>query len=113
MLQIAAHSVISLTEILTVAPQMTKEFFDANPEVLRETLYNLGIESYNLPVEEQFVQHRNRFGNVVTDWRWVGDERIDKAWTQSGHASRAAIDKSLNNRILTDSYASRGEVEVV
>ena len=112
MLQIAAHSVISLTEILTVAPQMTKEFFDANPEVLRETLYNLGIESYNLPVEEQFVQHRNRFGNVVTDWRWVGDERIDADWCQSGHASKAAKDKASGNRLLVDVYRMRGEVEV-
>lgn len=111
-LQIAAYGIISLSEIQIVKPEYTKEYFDNNPDELKEVLYSLGVETYTLPVEEQYIQHRNRFGNIVTDWRWVGNERLDVEWCQSGHASKAAKDKASGNKILVDVYRMRGEVEV-
>ena len=65
------------------------------------------------PHEAQDVQHRNRFGNIISCLRFVGNERYDTEWVNSSYASCAAIDKSKNNYLLTDIYASRGEVEVV
>lgn len=111
-LQIAAIEYLSLSEIQTVAPHVTKEFIEDNPEKFSKLLYELGMET-NLPVEEQFNTHRNRFGNVITTYRWVGNSRIDKEWCNSGYASCAAIDKSKNNSLLIDCYRLRGEVESV
>lgn len=110
-LQIAAYGIISLSEIQTVKPEYTKEYFDNNPDELKAVLYSLGVETYTLPVEEQYIQHRNRFGNIVTDWRWVGNERLDADWVTSGHASYEAVAKSANNKILTDLFRMRGMVE--
>lgn len=40
-LQIAAYGIISLSEIQTVKPEYTKEYFDNNPDELKEVLYSL------------------------------------------------------------------------
>ena len=112
MLQIAAFGAISLSELQTIDASLTKEYFEADPEALKKILHDLGLDVYNYPVDEQNVQHRNRFGNVITTWRWVCNERIDKEWVNSGYASQAAIDKASGSRLLVDCYMQRGEVEV-
>lgn len=112
MLRIAAISYISLSEIQTVANWVTEEFIEENPEVFKKMLFDLGVDVYNYPWEVQNVTHRNRFGNIITCPRYVGNERVDQEWVNSPHSSVEARDKSLNNSILTDIYRSKGMVEV-
>ena len=52
--------------------------------------------------ETRVVTHRNRFGNVITCPRYVGNERVDAQWVNSEYCSVEAKDKSTNNSILTD-----------
>ena len=111
MLKIAAISYISLSEIQTVAPWVTDEFIEENYEVFKKMLFDLGMDVYQYPHEVQDCTHRNRFGNIITCKRYVGNERTDKEWIESGYCSVEARDKSLNNRILTDLYRSKGMVE--
>jgi hypothetical protein len=113
MLKIAAVSYVSLSEIQTVAPWVTDEFVEENPDVIKKMLFDLGMDVYNYPHEVQEVTHRNRFNNIITCKRFVGNERIDKEWIDSGHCSVEARDKSLDNKILTDLYRSKGLVESV
>lgn len=69
-------------------------------------LFEAGID-IKLPIEHQVLQHRNRFNEVVHCSRWVGHERQDKQWIQSGYASKEAVDKALNSKLLDSSYRSR------
>jgi len=111
-LNIAAIVYISLSEIQTVADWITEEFIEENPDVFQKMLYDLGMDIYNYPCSIQNVTHRNRFGNLITCPRWVGNERVDQNWVSSPYSSVEARDKSLNNRILTDLYKSKGMVEI-
>ena len=111
-LYIAAVCIISLSEIQTVKPEITEEWIKNNKDDFDKLLYGLGMD-IRYPYDTQDVQHRNRFGNVITCLRFVGNERYDMEWVNSSYASCAAIDKSKNNSLLTDIYASRGEVEVI
>lgn len=112
MLKIAAISYVSLSEIQTVANWVTEEFVEENPAIFKKMLFDLGMDVYNYPWEVQNVTHRNRFGNIITCPRYVGNERIDPEWVNSPYSSVEARDKSLNNSILTDIYRSKGMVEV-
>lgn len=110
MLQIAAICYISHSEIITVQPWITREFIENNPKEFKQILFDLGMD-INYPVEEQDVIHRNRFGNINSGLRWVGNERCDKSWIESGFASTAVVDKSKNSKLLIDIYRMRGLVE--
>lgn len=112
MLQIAAIVYVSLSEIQTVAPWVTEDFIENNKEVFDKMLFDLGIDM-NYPYETQVVTHRNRFNNLITCPRYVGNERTDPEWINSTYASVEAIDKSKNSRLLTDCYRMRGMVESV
>ena len=103
---------MSLSEIQTVKPEITPEWINGHKEDFDNYLYELGMD-IRYPYETQDVQHRNRFGNIISCLRFVGNERYDMEWVNSSYASCAAIDKSKNNYLLTDIYASRGEVEVI
>ena len=111
-LNIIAIEIISMSELVTVMPWLTKEYLDSEPEVLKKMLYDLGLDVYNYPVSESYCTHRNRFNNVVSDWRWVCNSRKDDSWLSSGYASTAAKDKALGNRLLVESYLKRGEADV-
>ena len=110
-LKIAAICYLSLSEIQTVDPSITEDFIQNNPKDFEKILYELGMDVYNYPVDEQELTHRNRFGNIITCKRWVGNERTDKEWLNTPYSSPEARDKSLNNKILTDLYMARGLVE--
>ena len=112
-LNIIAVTYISLSEIQTVKPWVDEKFVEDYPDEFREMLYELGADVFNYPTERQDTTHKNRFNNVVTCARWVCNERLDAKWIKSGHASIEARDKSLNNKLLIESYKSRGLVEVV
>ena len=111
-LNIAAIEIISLTELQTVAPWITKEFIDNNQDVFKQILHDLGMNTKDYPFEEQYCTHRNRFNNIVTDYRWVGNSRIDKEWVESPYASQEAKDKALGNSLLIDAYRLRGMTEI-
>jgi len=111
-LNIAAFEAISLSELQTVMPWLIEEWIDENPDTLNEMLFDLGLDVYNFPVDKQYCTHRNRFGNIITTWRWVCNSRLDKAWIDSPYASKAAKDKAIGNRLLVDCYRLRGEVEI-
>lgn len=110
MSRIIALVYISLSELQTVEPRYTLEWADSSEKELLDVLHGLGMD-INQSVECQVVEHRNRFGNLITCPRWVGQSRIDKEWIESGHASQEAIDRSLNNKMITDLYRMRGMTE--
>ena len=110
MSSIIALVYISLSELQTIDPKYTEEYADSSEQELLGVLHGLGLD-VDKPWERQRVEHRNRFGNLITGSRWVGNERIDKGWIESGYASQEAIDKSKNNRMLNDLYRQRGMTE--
>lgn len=109
-MQIAALLYVSLSELQTANPDLTEEWSNSKPKELETVLHGMGM-NIKTAVEKQEVTHRNRFGNIITCPRWVGNERVDKEWLESGYASQEAKDKSLNNSMLTDLYRLRGCVE--
>lgn len=109
-LTIAAICYISMSELRTVCPWLNTEWIDNNPDKLKEMLFDLGMD-IDYPIDTQYVEHRNRFGNLYTGLRWVGNERIDRSWLESGYSSQEARDKALGSKILTDAYRLRGLTE--
>lgn len=109
--QIAAISYISLSEIQKVKPWITWDFIQENQKEFEEMLYDLGLDTKNYPYEVQNVQHRNRFNEIVSCERFVGNERTDRDWIQSGNASQEALDKAAGNKLLADLYVKRGQFE--
>lgn len=89
-------------------PDFTYQWAEENPHKFQEILFELGMDT-SLPIEvQETIQHRNRFNEVVICDRWVGNERTDSAWIQSGYASVEARDKALNNKLLNDLYRRKG-----
>lgn len=109
-MQIVALVYVSLSELYTIDKKYTNEYFEMHPEELEVILQGLGMDTKN-NIEVQELTHRNRFNNIVTCKRWVGNEMTTKEWINSGYASQAAIDKSKNSKMLTDLYRLRGAVE--
>ena len=110
-MQIAALVYISMSELAKVMPDITYDWVDNNTREFLDILHGLGM-NVNQPIElQENINHRNRFEEIVTCHRWVGNERTDKEWVNSGYASQEAIDKSKNNKLLTDLYRLRGKVE--
>lgn len=110
MSSIIALVYISLSELQTVDRKFTVEWIDNSEKELLDVLHGLGMD-INQSVERQVVEHRNRFGNLITCPRWVGCERTDEAWIKSGYASEEAIAKSLNNGLVNDLFRLRGLTE--
>lgn len=111
-LEIVAALAISLSEIQTVDSSITEEWIKEYPTKFKMILYHLGMDIEN-PIEQQDCTHRNRFGNVITCPRWVGNERIDKDWIEGEYASYEAIAKASRNKILIDIFRLRGMTEYV
>jgi hypothetical protein len=110
-MNIIALVYVSMTELAAVYTDITYDWIDKNKTEFEGILYSLGMET-GLPYEiQENIQHRNRFGKVVQCSRWVGNERTDKEWINSGYASREAVDKSKNCSLIKDMYRARGLVE--
>lgn len=101
---------VSLSELQTIDQKYNEEWVDSSEKELLDILYSLGMNT-NQPVERSMVEHRNRFGNLITCSRWTGLERLDKEWIESGYASEEAIAKSLNNGLVNDLFRLRGLTE--
>ena len=110
MSSIIALVYISQSELWTVNQMYTEEWVQNNPEQLEQVLYDLGL-NVNEPYEVQSNTHRNRFGNIVTCTRWVGNELLTDKWINSGYASDAAKDKASGSNLVKDLYSLRGMTE--
>lgn len=109
-MNIAALCIVSVSEIAKVKPEITYDWIEGNRDEFLDILYSLGMNT-NQPIERQDnLQHRNRFNEIVTCDRYVGNERIDKAWIGSGHATQEAKDKATGSKMLADLYRLRGAV---
>ena len=109
-MKIVALVYISYSELLKMYNSDELSKIIDNKEALNKLLWDLGMDTTS-SMEMQTSTHRNRFGEIVDGLRWVGNERIDSEWLNSGYASRAAIDKSKNNRLLNEFYRNRGQTE--
>lgn len=110
-MNIAALCIVSVSELAKVKPEITYDWIDENRKEFLDMLYSIGMNVMQ-PIERQDnVTHRNRFNEVTTCDRYVGQERIDKEWVNSGYASQEARDKSLNNNMLNDLYRLKGCIE--
>jgi hypothetical protein len=108
---IVALCIISESEITKVLPDYHYSFEFDKPNEFKAMLHELGVDT-NQPYERQDnVMHRNRFNEIVHCSRWVGNERTDEEWINSGYASREAIDKSSGSKILESLYREKGLTE--
>lgn len=107
--KISAYIYISLFEIQKVKPNITEKWCKdiSNKSELTKLLYECGL-NISKPFELQENTHRTRFDSIFTGVRFVGHERTDDLWIKSGCASDAAIDKSLNSRMLDDAWRLKG-----
>lgn len=100
---------ISESEITMLYPEYEVSWLEESIDDLKTILWDMGMDTVNENFELQEVtQHRNRLGKVVTCRRYVGQERSDLEYLQSGYASQAAIDKSRNSRMTDDLYRVKG-----
>lgn len=100
---------ISESEIALAYPEYDSSWLVENIDDLRTILYDLGMDTLNENFTlSEVVQHRNRLGKTVVSGRYVGIERSDNDWLQSGYASQEAIDKSRNSRLTDDLYRMKG-----
>lgn len=106
--EIVAYVYISESEVAKVVPTYTAEWEEQNLEKLEEILYSFGLNVKQPYRRYDGIPHRNKFNEVVVCSRWVGNERADDEWLNSGFASREAIDRSKNNKLLDNLYAQRG-----
>lgn len=110
MSSIIALVYISQSELWTINPMYTEEWVQNNPQQLEQVLYDLGLD-VNQPYEVQLNTHRNRFGNINSCTRWVGNERLDQGWIESGYSSQSAVDKASGSKLVADLYRLRGLME--
>lgn len=91
-----------------VKRDFTYEWVEQNREEFMQLLHEFGMDTLQ-PIELQTeIQHKNRMGKVVICDRWVGNERTDRVWVESGHASREAKDKASGSKLLDDIYRMKG-----
>lgn len=108
---ISAYCIISESELCLAEPNYNHEWFNTdNPNHIKllNTLYDLGINIDEGVEVQQSVQHRNRLNQVVTCGRYIGSERIDTSWIESGFASKEAIDKASGSKLLEGLYRAKG-----
>lgn len=101
--------IVSETEIAMQYPEYNSDWLSENIDDLKTILWDFGMDTLN----ENFtvsdvVQHRNRLNQIVTSARYVGLERSDTEWLNSGYASQFAKDKAKDSRLLDDIYRSHG-----
>lgn len=106
--EIVALRIISLSELHRINSSFTeKSISEYSTEKLKELLHVLGVDTTQ-PYEHQIIPHRNSFNEIYTGSRWVGCERIDAEWLESGYASQEAKDKAKGSRLLIDLYRNKG-----
>lgn len=105
---ILAYSTISESELFYIYPDYTYDLEFTNPVLFKSLLFTLGIDINLKYTKQENLIHRNKLNKVVQCNRYVGEERQDKEWLESGKASKEVLDKATKNKILEDIYRSRG-----
>lgn len=108
---IAAVLVVSESELALEYKDYSSELETSDPVTFRRLLWDLGLDSTKPYERQDGLQHRNRLNQVVVCSRYVGHERLDDLWINSGYASVEAKDKVTGSRILEDVYRMRGLTE--
>lgn len=103
---IFALCIISESELAKVIPDYSYSLEEDQDKFLK-LLYDLGMDVERPYSRQDAIQHRNRFNEIVVCSRWVGEERVDDDWIESGYASREAIDRASGSKILEDIYRSK------
>lgn len=103
---IVALCIISESEIIKVLPNYS--YLYEEESTFPAFLYSLGMDVSKPYTRQDALQHRNRFNEIVICSRWVGEERTDEQWINSGYASREAIDKASGSKILESLYREKG-----
>jgi hypothetical protein len=110
-MQITALCIVSVSEIAKVRPDITYKWIEENNHEFLDMLNDLGMNTAQ-PIElQREIQHKNRFNEIVICDRYVGNQRTDKLWINSGYASVEAKDKASGNKLLKDLYRLKGQVE--
>lgn len=112
MLNIVALRYISLSEINKIRPEVNKDWIESNREEFDKMLFDLGVDTSVPYTYQENIQHRNYFNEVVISDRVVSNERQDKEWLESGHASDEAKDKKRGLKLVIDLYRLKGQVDV-
>ena len=105
---IYAASYISESE-LRMMEKFTSNLEYSDPHAFNSMLWDLGMNVYSDYTKHDLITHRNKLGKSVCCARWVGTERHDDEWINSGYASSAAIDRSKNSPLLDSIYKQRAE----
>lgn len=108
---IVATVIISESEIKKVMPDYNSKFEEDHPAKFKLMMYSLGADITKNYDRQDFIQHRNRFNEVVTCSRWVFQERLDEQWIKSGYASREAIHKAGGSKLIEQLYREKGLTE--
>jgi len=104
---VVALCIVSESELAKGIPDYSSEIETANPTKFKLILAGLGMDVSQPYQRQDGLYHRNKFNEVVLCSRWVGQERLDSDWIESGYASREAIDKASGSRMIEDVYRSR------
>lgn len=109
--KIAAFRFVSESELAVAIDNFSKDLEELEPDKFYKILYDLGVD-ISRPVERQDgLYHRNMFNKVVLCSRYVGYERLDSEWINSGYASQEAKDKVNGSKLLEDLYRAKGLTE--
>jgi len=108
---VVALRIISESEIAKVIPNWSAEFETENPTKFKILLSGLGVDVTLPYLRQDGLTHRNMLNEVVLCSRWVGQERLDEEWINSGYASQEAIDKASGSRMVESVYRARGLTE--
>lgn len=105
---IAAIVYISESEIAKYYEDYDASWEEEYPNSFKKILWKLGLDVNTLYQRQDGLFHRNRLNEVVFCSRWVGCERLDKEWIESGYASQEAIDKASGSKLIKDLYRLKG-----
>lgn len=105
---IAAMVHVSESEIVKVYPDYKNSWHETDNEKLKQILNDFGIDTTRPIYLQGPFQHRNRLNEIVTCFRYYGDERMDKEWINSGYASRELLDKVKGGRFINELYQMKG-----
>ena len=109
--KIIALSIVSASDIAVVKPDFTYNWTISNPKDFQDILHEFGMDVTSMWEVQDDVIHTTRMNKVVQCTRYVGSERTDKEWINSGYASREAKDKSSGSKLLNDIYRGKGMTE--
>lgn len=100
---------VSETEIALAYPEYDSSWLVENIDDLKTVLWDFGMDTVNENFTlSEVVQHRNRLGKIVTSGRYIGQERSDDEYLNSGYASEAALDKARNSPMTDCLYREKG-----